>query len=133
MGKKVMIGEILRRLRKDNNHTQHELAKLIGISRASYLTYENGRNKIPLETAIDLAKALEVPLEVIAGIKSLDGFLERSTASALESVSKKKQILEEHNIEQLRLIALELLEAYGGLFEDYATLKSGIFRLVNGK
>lgn len=52
--------EKLKETRKKAGLTQKQIAKLIGISKSSYGHYEIGRRKLPVETAKDVGKALDI-------------------------------------------------------------------------
>ena len=46
----------IRDLRTDNDMTQSELAKLLGMSQTGYSKYETGENDIPTQILIKLAR-----------------------------------------------------------------------------
>ena len=55
-----MNKSVLKQLREEANLSQHELAQIIGISRQSYLKYENLESKPTLEVVEKLAKFFDV-------------------------------------------------------------------------
>ncbi|CCY58281.1 transcriptional regulator XRE family [Clostridium sp. CAG:632] len=57
------MGEVIKKLRKRANMTQHELAELIGVKQATISLYETGKRKIDINTAQKIAIALEVSLD----------------------------------------------------------------------
>ena len=58
----------IRDLREDNDKTQIEIAKLLGMKYQQYARYENGEREIPLHHLITLAKFYNVSLDYLAGL-----------------------------------------------------------------
>ncbi len=58
----------LRDLREDKDMTQSQLAKILNISQRGYSHYETGKNDIPTETLIKLAKFYNTSVDYILGI-----------------------------------------------------------------
>lgn len=54
----------LRLIRLDNGLTQKEVAKMLGITRSSYCSYEIGRRKMSIQMLQKLAKCYRVPIDV---------------------------------------------------------------------
>ena len=61
---------IIRNLREDHDYSQEYIASKLGISQRTYSHYESGDRKISLETAIELAKLLEVDMNELCGFKT---------------------------------------------------------------
>ena len=57
----------IRDLREDNDKTQTEIAKYLGIQQQQYQRYESGNFEIPLHFAIMLADFYDVTLDYITG------------------------------------------------------------------
>lgn len=57
----------LRDLREDNDFTQTDIARKIGISQRVYAYYESGEHTIPIELLIDLADIYDVSLDYLVG------------------------------------------------------------------
>jgi|YNPNPStandDraft_1061719.scaffolds.fasta_scaffold00295_2 Helix-turn-helix. len=57
----MLIGEIIRKVRKAKGISQMKLAGEIGITYQQLQKYENGKSKITVERLIDIAKALKIP------------------------------------------------------------------------
>lgn len=55
----------LRYLRENKNITQKELATFLNMSQTGYSQYETGRNDIPTNILIKLAKFYNVPVDYI--------------------------------------------------------------------
>lgn len=60
-----MLGERLKRLR--GKRTQEEVAEIVGLSRARYSHYENGRSEPDHETLQSLAKYFGVTVDYLLG------------------------------------------------------------------
>ncbi len=57
--------DILIRLREENRYTQTAMAKLLEVSRQSYMKYETGEVEPPVEVIRKLQKIYNVPYEVL--------------------------------------------------------------------
>ena len=57
-----MLGDNIKKYRKENNISQEELAEKIGVSRQSISLWENGRANPGLDTITELASILGVPV-----------------------------------------------------------------------
>jgi transcriptional regulator with XRE-family HTH domain len=62
-GFQAATGELLRRARKRKGYTQEDLALWVGISRASYASIENGRQRIPVDVIWRIALHLNLKIE----------------------------------------------------------------------
>jgi transcriptional regulator with XRE-family HTH domain len=62
-GRNPLLGDKLKKLR--GNRTQEDVAKLIGISRARYSHYENGRSEPDTDTLQKLATFYDVSLDYL--------------------------------------------------------------------
>ncbi len=58
----------LRDLREDNDMSQAEMAKLLGISQQTYSRYESHTTEIPLESLIFLADYYDTSVDYLLGI-----------------------------------------------------------------
>ena len=56
----------LRDMREDRDLTQAQVAKILGMKQQQYERYENGKNEIPFEHIIKLAKYYNVSLDYLA-------------------------------------------------------------------
>ena len=64
------MGSRLKVLREAAGLTQENLARAIGVTPTGYQKWEYGKRSFSFETAIKLAAALGVDLNVLAGIES---------------------------------------------------------------
>lgn len=62
----------LRDLREDNDLTQNQLVKKLGMHKTTYTNYEQGKRDLPLEVAIKIARFYNVSLDYIAGLTNDD-------------------------------------------------------------
>lgn len=62
------IAERIRALREDNDKSQSEIAKILNVGQRTYSDYETKKIRIPLESAIILAKYYNVDMNYICGI-----------------------------------------------------------------
>ena len=84
-----MFCQRIRDLREDQDLTQADIAKKLGLHTTQYARYERGDfNKIPFDFIIKLAKFYDVSIEYIAG--TIDTPIKRSEIIELD---KKRKIL----------------------------------------
>lgn len=57
----------IRDTREDQDKTQEEIAKLLGITQTQYSRYERGANEIPVHYLIMVADALNVSMDYLTG------------------------------------------------------------------
>ena len=65
-GKRMLLAERIKRLRQEQNLTQGELGKKIGIHQKQISAYERGRNIPSTDILIKLADAFNVTLDYLA-------------------------------------------------------------------
>ncbi len=65
--KDYSVGESLKRVRKEHNFKQKEVAQAIGVDRSTYSFYEIGRTNPSLETLCTLAKIYNVTIGYLIG------------------------------------------------------------------
>ena len=63
-----MIGERLQELRKDNNISQAELAKILGVSHYTISSYECNRSDPDDNSKIKIAKLFDVSVDYLLGL-----------------------------------------------------------------
>ena len=63
------VGNNIKEHRSELGLTQAQLAELVGIARVSIISIEQGRFIPTIETALNISKALGVPVEQIFWIK----------------------------------------------------------------
>ncbi len=65
--KDYSVGESLKRVRKEHNFRQKEIAEAIGVDRSTYSFYEIGRTNPSVETLCTLAKIYNVTIGYLIG------------------------------------------------------------------
>ena len=78
----MILGYRLRELRKDNNMSQEELGKLLGVTKVSVSGYENGTRIPSMEVLITILNVFKISADYILG-RELDVVCESSTGSVL--------------------------------------------------
>lgn len=68
----MIVGENIKRLRKERGLTQKNLGELCGIAEPNIRKYENGKQNPKLETAESIAKALNVSVLSLLGFSLAD-------------------------------------------------------------
>ena len=63
------VGNRIKKHRKNLGLTQAQLAELVGVARVSIIAIENGRFLPTIETALQICKVVEVPIEGIFWLK----------------------------------------------------------------
>lgn len=69
MTKRARVGNRLRDLRQSRSLTQQMLAESVGVSRQTIIAVEQGRFTPSVRLALELARALEAPLEELFWIQ----------------------------------------------------------------
>ncbi|EAG7674311.1 XRE family transcriptional regulator, partial [Listeria monocytogenes] len=85
-------GNRLKQLRKNNNKTQEDISKILGISRGAYSHIENGRNEPDMETIVKLANIFGVSTDYLLG-RSNNGFID-TIAAHIDSNATEEEIKE---------------------------------------
>ncbi len=65
------IAEIIRALREDSDKSQKEIADKLNISQRTYSDYETGRIRLPIESAVILARFYDVDMNYICGVSQI--------------------------------------------------------------
>jgi len=69
--------ERLRHVREDRNLKQKEIAEILGTTQEQYWKYENGKQMMPIDRYITLAKYYDVSLDYLTAIidtpRTIDG------------------------------------------------------------
>ena len=63
-----MIGERLRKLRKDKGIKQEELADVIGVQKSTVSLYEIGKNDPSDKVKVEIAKYFNISLDYLIGV-----------------------------------------------------------------
>lgn len=87
-----MFGNRLKQLRKNNNKTQEDISKILGISRGAYSHIENGRNEPDMETIVKLANIFGDSTDYLLG-RSNNGFID-TIAAHIDSNATEEEMEE---------------------------------------
>lgn len=98
-----MLSEQLKIIRKANGFTQVELAKVIGIERSTYASYETGRNRPDVSVLDKIAKAFGVTVDYILSIKG--GSVQLSDVSRNYNGDSNPHLLSELSVEERMLVS----------------------------
>ena len=60
--------KIMRDLREDSDHTQAEIAEILGTSQTMYARYERGASELPIRHLITLCKLYNVSADYLLGL-----------------------------------------------------------------
>ncbi len=66
---KILLGQRLKELRKENNLTQKELAYKLGINSVTYLHYEKSQREPPLALLAEISLFYDVSIDFLLGLK----------------------------------------------------------------
>lgn len=98
------INEIIQDFREDNDLSQLEVSKYLGIPRSTYGHYETGNSKIPIEIIIQLSKLYKVTPNDLLGFSSDLVGTDISKAHKLCNFIEKENINIDKLIEIMKLI-----------------------------
>ncbi|MBQ8781650.1 MAG: helix-turn-helix transcriptional regulator [Oscillospiraceae bacterium] len=75
----------IRDLREDEDLTQDQLVKKLGMHKTTYTNYEQGKHTVPLDFAVELAEFYHVSIDYIAGLTNNKMGLVRNELSSEET------------------------------------------------
>ncbi len=107
---------VVKILREQNLFSQEELAKKLGVSRQSYIKYENGTAEMPLEIVRSLSKIFDVDYSCIIDNKLPSEPRYDIKKSASNGENEKSDIrisIPENNIEKFKQVFLYILAKVG--------------------
>ena len=81
----------LRDMREDNDLTQEEIGKVLGMKYQQYARYESGEREIPFHHVITLAQYYDISLDYLAGLITIPEKLNRET-KGVKNKNGKNQI-----------------------------------------
>lgn len=67
----VRYNDRLRRLRKEHQLTQENVASVLGVSQRTYSDYETGTRRLSIEKIIILARYYDVSLNYLTGVSNI--------------------------------------------------------------
>ncbi len=84
--KDYSVGESLKRVRKEHNFKQKEVAEAIGVDRSTYSFYEIGRTSPSIEALCTLAKIYNVTIGYLIGKEANNPVLRESATNVSAGV-----------------------------------------------
>lgn len=64
----------IKAIREDNDLTQFEIAKMLGVNRGAYSLWELGINTIPLNNLVDFCNLFDLSLDYVLGITNVKNY-----------------------------------------------------------
>lgn len=108
------IAERVKLLRKELGLTQEEIAKRLGVSRATVSQMENGERKITAEELYKLANILNVTAdEILDNKESIEVVLEKSKARNKKKESSVRISVPQRNVKKFKEVLLYILNKVG--------------------
>jgi len=105
---------VIKKLREQHSFSQEELSQKLGVSRQSYIKYENGTAELPLEFVRKLSSIFDVDYSCI-----IDNKLPVEPSYEIQKSNKNKEQLDirinipENNIEKFKQVFLYILAKVG--------------------
>lgn len=65
------VGDRMREWRISRRVTQRQLAERVGITQSALSNYENGKREMPLFVALNVSRALQVPLGLLVPVPGM--------------------------------------------------------------
>ncbi|MGM0214186.1 helix-turn-helix domain-containing protein [Enterococcus sp. AZ109] len=94
-----MFGMRLTQLRKQRGLTQNDVAKILGIARTTYSSYEQGRRSPDVDIQNKIADYFNVSLDYLHGREKTDDYL--LTEKQLRVASHIDDVLVEEQLEEI--------------------------------
>ncbi|MBQ8502903.1 MAG: helix-turn-helix domain-containing protein [Clostridia bacterium] len=95
-----MVAETLKKVRKEHNLKQQDVATILGIDRSTYTFYETGKTCPSLPTMIKLAKAYDCTIGYLSGTEEnhperrlKEGYVANSGADGISTLVKEEQLV----------------------------------------
>lgn len=67
----MKYNERTRSIREDSDMTQQQIADILHVGQRTYSDYESGKNRIPIDSLIILAKFYDVSIDYISGVSNI--------------------------------------------------------------
>lgn len=123
-----LLKDNLKRLRKQQNKTQKQVAEFLGITREAYTQYENGSRRPDYETINSLADFFEVTVDSLLGRSEKKSEEQKEivlSEKELKAIKKKAEGFKDSMIASIGI-------AFDGEVEDEETLEKVLIALEEG-
>ena len=98
----AQLGQRIRKLRKQADLTQAQLAELVGITPDYVGRIERGRGAVTIATLSQIAAALNAPLRQFVDLEEIDSASREQVLKVIQALLRKKRV------EELRRVCLFL-------------------------
>ncbi len=98
----MTFGNILKKIRQDNNMTQDELAKRIDTSRSNIANYENGKNMPSVDILEKIAKLFDCTIDYLLGKSDIHNPEEIQKVQFANAGGLDTKGLDEEDLEELQ-------------------------------
>ena len=125
--RKALIAQSLLKARRSEGLSQKEVAAAVGVTQATYSTYERGRTEPPAEILVRLSYLFKVPVDVIIQRDRLH----RTSDDAQKQIDEVKQQIGElesqlTSNEGNNPVAMEFLQAISRLTDQIELVNSNL-------
>lgn len=147
------IGSEIRRIRKNRNISQKDLADMVGISEESLRRIENNHNNPRVDNFLDILEVLGIDFEIVLmddcgsswnmvnkQIKAIDDDLENLSLARLDTNIEKLKNLKDFIPESYETKLMQYILYYEGIYEkdinrDYLKFRNSMLKAleINGK
>ena len=117
----MALYRLIKKLRSEKGLSQGEVAKVIGVSRPTYVAIEQGTRELTLSEAAAVAKLFEVSLEdILAGKISMpEVILEKNKAQGVKKRVSGDEVLErisvpQEHVDKFKKVLMYVLSKVGG-------------------
>lgn len=96
--------ERIKNIREEKDLKQKDIASIIGINRATYTSYEIGRDTIPLKHLNTLCNYFNISIDYALGLTETKRYKNERDTIDMELVGKRlKSLRKEHNLTQVEI------------------------------
>lgn len=96
-------------LRKEQDLSQRQIAKMLNISQGTYNNWENGKTQPSIEDLIKISKLFNVCVDYLIGNQT-DEVVIKEDQSALRNIYRSIQKLDDESLEALSVIVEKMIK-----------------------
>ena len=110
-----MTNQFIKSLRIKRDFSQLEIAEKLGISRSSYIAFEQGKRELTLAEANELSKIFEISLEdIFSGKSSMPTVTLKKTKAVKKEKSTERISIPQEKIDKFKQVLLYIVSKIGG-------------------